>query len=93
MVRLPCGVVKLNQDKENQSNLAGEPRTLYKVLARTFIFEKNDRVKVAACELLCNLSLSDKVNEMANQNDEDQVDESKSTPFTQDLQHLILCLK
>jgi hypothetical protein len=58
MVNLPCGVNKPKDGESNVSNEAAESRTLYKVLIRTFIFEKNDRIKVAACELLSNLSLS-----------------------------------
>ena len=79
MVNLPCGQYKSKESADVKSNEAAESRTLYRVLTRTFIFEKNDRIKVAACELLSNLSLSETLNEMAEENDQALEDESDPT--------------
>jgi len=47
--------------------------TLYEHLTRELIFEKNVKVKLAACELLSNLSLSPFIKDMASDLDSNQI--------------------
>mmetsp|Transcript_10405 Transcript_10405/g.17461 ORF Transcript_10405/g.17461 Transcript_10405/m.17461 type:complete len:173 (+) Transcript_10405:2206-2724(+) len=81
LVNLECGLKNVDQAVQNR------PSTLYKVLAKGLITDKNPRVKLAACELLSNLSLSQEVQTMASEADPST--SSSPLSFALDVENLV----